>query len=484
MMHYKIISLQIGSGTIGKVYQIEQTQPPKEKLTVKIYDENDEEHYKKEKEILTELASNKHHYNNYIIKIKNIDIIIDLLPANSRFLVFDYLKHGNLSKYLLYMENYTEFSENYIKLIAWKLLQSLKMIHEKKIYHTRLSINNIMFDDNFNPVIIHFSEAYKINGNGDIKDFKKDFIGLCKILGTLGSSGKFKDLTINSKKKVYEIKDNANNNHPVEQFWIYFQNKISTDFVRFFELLLYLKKFKNIDDLLDNVWLSDLKNEETRDNIEKNLKKYLEERYQNLIYLEQYEAIQNIDIQSVINSQNENKNENDMMSIFNNCDSRSESIEGINIFNLEIKKIENKPLGVVLDYIQFTINNNNGSDTSNVCYILMNKLINIVKNLQNKKTEIDIDKRYLCFTLILEEENTNGVECGDDNSKGEESNEEDECENLMIKIEIMQFINKGDNDIFKEQYYIMFNYIQGEIFDYYHYLKILKEKVKLLLKAT
>ena len=42
-----------------------------------------------------------------------------------------------------------------------------------------------MFDDDFNPIIIHFSEAIRNNTN-----YRKDFVGLAEILGQLMTSGK------------------------------------------------------------------------------------------------------------------------------------------------------------------------------------------------------------------------------------------------------------------------------------------------------
>ena len=62
------------------------------------------------------------------------------------------------------------------------------------------------------------------------------------------------------------------------------------------------------------------------------------------------------------------------------------------------------------------------------------------------------------------------------------SNDEDEDEDLIINVELLEY-NKENNidDIYNDKYYLMFNYIQGEIYEYYLILKQLKDLAKDLL---
>ena len=57
MENYSIISNQIGSGNIGKVYQIQRKEPPFNTLIAKIFEEKGRDQYNNEKEILSILSN-------------------------------------------------------------------------------------------------------------------------------------------------------------------------------------------------------------------------------------------------------------------------------------------------------------------------------------------------------------------------------------------------------------------------------------------
>ena len=93
--------------------------------------------------------------------------------------------------------------------------------------------------------------------------------------------------------------------------------------------------------------------------------------------------------------------------------------------------------------------------------MIVNKEIIIVKNEINICDKCDKnDNLYIDDQLIFDE---------------------DENENLEIKIELVKYIEQ--NEVYHERYFLMFNYIQGETFDYYHYLNIIREKAKELLNT-
>ena len=78
-----------------------------------------------------------------------------------------------------------------------KLLLGLKKIHNNNISHNKIDIRNLMFDDNFNPIIIHF-------GNAIISDnHQNDFLGLGLILVGLISSKKIISYKFNKKQNNY-----------------------------------------------------------------------------------------------------------------------------------------------------------------------------------------------------------------------------------------------------------------------------------------
>lgn len=505
MDSYIIISEQLGSGSIGKVYIIQAINPPKTKLIAKIFEKRFEEQYECEKNILSQLSNLNESNNNYIIKLKNINISLNFLnmfPNDSKYLLFDVLEYGNFSKYLDNIKFFSDIPEKYIKLICYKLLKGLKIIHNNEICHNKIDENNIMFDNEFNPIIIHFSEAYINNDN----IFRKDFQGLAKILAKLMTSGKFVNIKVNRKYKILVIIDNAKREIPESQFW---QNlEIKKNFIDFFNLLLKSKIPLNIDDLLNNEWLKEIIDIDSNDNnnikklkeIENNLKNYFKDIHSKILEFEKHnnkQIVTNID--SIINI--EKKNNNSLISQFIGA---NKSLEITNEkdynFNLEIRKINNEPKGIFFDFMEIIINTNNDYDydKSNFFYYFMYNLQSNIENFENVKTTIDISKVYLSFNITFEEMK-NKEEIDDNDDKNEinicdkcDKNDnlyiddqlifdEDENENLEIKIELVKYIEQ--NEVYHERYFLMFNYIQGETFDYYHYLNIIREKAKELLNT-
>ena len=501
MDDYEIISEQIGSGAIGKVYIIQKKNSQNIKLIAKIFDNNVREHYENEKYILTKLSDSNENNNNYIILLKNINISIEDLEHNSNYLLFDYLQYGNLSKYLENIKCFTDIPEIYAKLICYKLLKGLKIIHTNEICHNKMDEYNIMFDNEFNPIIIHFSEAYINKDN----IFKKDFQGLAKILAKLVTSGKFLNIKVNKKYKMLVIIDNAKREIKESQFWQHLE--VKKEFIEFFNLLLKSKIPLNIDDLLNNKWLKEIKdlyNNDNNDNIKKlkeienNLKIFFKDIYLKIDDFEkQYnkQIINNID--SIINLEN-NKN-NSLINQF--IDSYKSCEIGNELFNLEIRKINYEPKGILFDYMEIIINTNIDCDKSDFFYYFMHNLQSNIENIENIKKTIDISEQYLSINVTFEEIKINDeIEINDIGNDKNEINNFDKCDKndnlylddllifdeeeqqiLEIKIELVKYYEK--NEIDKERYFLMFNYIQGEIYDYYHYLNIIKEKAKELLNS-
>lgn len=493
MFNYIIISNQIGSGNIGKVYLIKRIEPPHTLLVAKIFEERGNEQYKNEKEILSLFSNLNEPFSDYIIKLRDIEIALNfdnVFSFNSRYLLFDYLEYGNLSQYLLYMKEYTKFSETYVKLICYKLLKALDIIHKKNICHNKLDINNIMFDNEFNPIIIHFSEAYITNNS-----FRKDFQGLAKILAILMTSGGCVDceciINPKNKKVILVFIDSFRRKIIDRDFWKKYEKEIPKEFITFFNTLM-IKKV-NIDDLLKNEWLKEIKyRDEHYIEIENKLKEYCKIRYKNLLNKKENENI-NVDINSMIDTTNNYinlKSSNSLIENTLNSDRCSENLdEENNIFNLEIKNTTKEPKGILFNYIKITINN---KENKNFIYGLIMELLKELKNLNDgndANIRIDYDNKYLSFNLTIEDNNEiNGDQienfedyenCGEDcnNSDYDFDDNEDYKEDLIINLQMVKYKQEDKFDYNFEQYYLMINYIQGEIYDYYYYFDIIKEKV-------
>ena len=160
--NYIICSNQMGNGNFGKVFKIKEINPPHTILICKIYDYSKFKEYENEKKILNLITQGKDFINNYIVKISNVEVFLensDDFNVDSNKLVFNYLNHGQLCDYLYIVPNINQIKESHIKLLCYKILQGIKIFHEKNISHNKIDIKNIMFDNDFNPIIIHFSEA-------------------------------------------------------------------------------------------------------------------------------------------------------------------------------------------------------------------------------------------------------------------------------------------------------------------------------------
>ena len=170
-----------------------------------------------------------------------------------------------------------------------------------------------MFDDNFNPIIIHF-------GNAIISDnHQNDFFGLGLILVGLISSKKIISYKFNKKQNNYIFRFYSTNNYFHESsceesvFWKILESNqnviISKEFIDFFHLLVIPDKILNIDELFNNMWLKDIKiyHKETEQN-------FREEFKNNYFFLSQS--------QKLVNNFNNNSNLNNII----NADEMHESI--------------------------------------------------------------------------------------------------------------------------------------------------------------
>jgi hypothetical protein len=222
-----------------------------------------------------------------------------LAQQNSRYFVFDYLSHGELSEYI-YMFKNKNIDEKFVKLLCYKILIALKRCHELDICHNKICTKNIMLDDNFNPIIIHLSEVTMNN-----ESYKKDYRNLGLVLGNMITSGYFKAISFSEKKNSYFVKTNNNHNSTKsyieeEKFWEYLNEmsniKVSEEFKTFFDILVKSKNDLNVDDLLQNEWFNDIK--QNQKIIEDNLKKEFSNYYNKIKASEKIERY-NFDLKAI-----------------------------------------------------------------------------------------------------------------------------------------------------------------------------------------
>ena len=506
-INYIICSNQMNSGINDKVFKIVEISQPNKIFIIKIFEEMKRKEYEEEKSILSLLKGNSNNsQNDYLIKLKDIDIRLeysDYYNINSKLLVFDYLYHGTMCDYLYMMPNINHIKEIYVKLLCYKLLKGLKKCHEHNIRHNKIDIKNIMFDNDFNPIIIHFSEASLINNN----NFNKDFIGLGIVLAKLMASGQFISYKYDKNKKrfvfVYKLGGpNKKGFLEESQFWNIIESnnniKISKEFRQFFDILVKSKNPLNIEDLLKNDFLKDIINNQNE--IEKKLKEEFEANYNEILKSKEQDTHE-LDIYSILNLGNiednslVNPRKRGKQSSFNNNRCLEDEEESI-YENKNIKLINYEPKGIQFNYVEINIKDNE------ILYLdaLEKFMIDLENNIKEFKYEkdidinIDYDVKNWAFNVSFEEneiDEENNIEDNINNIE-EETDEINDYINesdlfpLIIKIELYEF-EKEENVIHSmnlnsRKYYLMFNYIQGDISDFYEYLKIIKNISIRLLK--
>ena len=146
---------KIGAGAFSTIHKAQKEGNDKiyavKKIDIFKY-KNNKETYKTEFSLLRKLD----HKN--IIKLH--DILIDTKNQNL-FLVLDYYKNGDLSKFL----NNRSLKEKYAKNYMFQLRDGLQYLLSKNIIHRDLKPQNLLLDDNKNLIITDFGLAKHFKSN-------------------------------------------------------------------------------------------------------------------------------------------------------------------------------------------------------------------------------------------------------------------------------------------------------------------------------
>ena len=165
---YKILD-QVSKGGFGLIYSAKK-EGDKNAYILKILNEesinvNNIKSLQKEIDILVDL--NKEPQSNYIPKlyafdkenIKGNKDKIDIINFRPYY-VIDFFSKGNL---FYYLENQNcDLSEKYAKFLFKKIVKGIQFCHSRNICHLDIKPVNIVFDKNFNPIIIDFGLSDRI----------------------------------------------------------------------------------------------------------------------------------------------------------------------------------------------------------------------------------------------------------------------------------------------------------------------------------
>lgn len=485
-MNFKINSDKLCTNDYCEVRIIKRTIAPEDLLVAKIYRDPYSHNYLEEKAILELLSEPPNNEN--ILKLKstdNIHIVDEDFGPNPRFLIFEYHKHQNLVEYLI--EGVSNIDEKIVKYIGYKLINAIKVMRDKKICHKKLDIENIMLDENFKPIIIHFSEALRDVSEDD--KFHEDLQGLIKILAKLLSNGKlsnFGQKKINNKRQFIII-DNQNQPRGPNKFWASLVNPVSKEFQDFFKLIIRNQTL-DLNILLNHDWLKGINDDKDVDN---DMKKYFSKIYD---YIQMNKSEIKFNYSNAILKEDDCKENN---SLFDG-NMRAESEQNISelFSNLVIYETKFEPKGILFDYLLIELTNFD-SDSSFFnkfmkklyCHFQQNEEINGF----NIKSEFKKEESFLSFDLNIEK-NVENNEIIDNkefidedyiipDDINDENNDNNDDDSLIIRLELIKYNNDNIKDFSLKNFYLLFNYKSGEISLFYYFVKIIKEKSKNILNG-
>ena len=502
-MQFVITSENLCNCPFCNLHIITNMNQPNEKLIAKIYQAFQLDYFNNENQICQILTNQNNENIIRLINNNNIQLIgLEEFGNNAHVLIFDFLNHGKLFQYL---ENQiSNFTEDMVKYIGYKLIRAIQTMHINNIAHTKLTLDNIMMNQSFDPIIIHFREARLGPNNNSY--FFEDLKEYAKILAKLITNGKFINIEVekNSIGKIgYIVIDYAGRKYTLKEFSKKFfkPDNVSMEFRNFFKLLISTQNL-NFDVLLNHPWFQGI-NINGNNDLRDMTRQYFAEIFEKRLECNDISCTERYDLSEAIEEEDEEDEKDQNFSLYNST-MRGEAKEDLSqkFKKLLIKETKYKPMGVSYEYLILEISNYNQDNS--FLKKFMSELYSYLE--ENKELEgfiikpekINFDEnKYLSFFVninkIIDVSNFNEDDfTSEENLVPEEVvNEFEENEqSLMINFELVKYIENNQNEIKenkdingnKEKFYLLFNFSQGEISYYYQCVKIFKEKAKSILK--
>lgn len=204
LKNYRILE-QIGSGSFGKIYKIQ------EKKTNKLFA------LKSVRKSLVQYNRKEHHIFIEKLMLQNIknNLIVDLKMTfhdnTNIYFLLEYLPNKSLSNFI----HERKMEEKEVRFFAAEIVNILELLQKKGIAHRDLKPENIMLDSKNHLKLIDFGTAssFKLkNKNNDLyflfkqisKRFKKKY---SKISNLIDPKKKNDEMTQNSKNKNWRLKE-------------------------------------------------------------------------------------------------------------------------------------------------------------------------------------------------------------------------------------------------------------------------------------
>ena len=463
-----IIIKKIGEGAYGKVYLVKAKDTNKE-FAVKVLQKEDEMLELKIK-IIKKFSSLK---NKYIINMIDNGKGQIIRKGNDKgekeYLVYEYAPKGTLFDYFIY-PNKSFLEEKYAKILFKNILKGVQAMHNNKICHRDIKLENILLDEYYNPKICDFGfviqvhEGRKLKGRCGTKGYcapeilkgKKDYDGYDGIKADIFSLGiSLLSMVTGKQDKNIEKIIEANK---FDEYKEKLKIQIKDTSPEFQSLIIKMIDFNpdnrpKIDKILTEAWFNGI-----NDNDLKQQEDYIKEfNEREEIKKSKKDSIESSETSSSIECFNSDKAlEDEDYQYFRN----DYNIELVNEENINIK-----------DHIKIIGN------ISNPCKF-MNSIANKIKR-DNENYKIEASNNKYKFYVNLE------YEIEDDEEKFE--NEIEDMEDEYIDFE-NNGLNKKDLKILIEliliannnNYLIRFYKKSGDLEDYYEKLNRIKSLIKSL----
>ena len=453
----------LGEGSFGKVYLVKTKDTNKEFAVKVLLKEN--KNFEVKIKIINIISSLK---SKYIINMIDYGKGPILGNGENQYVVYEYASKGTLFDYFLF-PNESSLEEKYAKILFKKILKGIQDMHNIKICHRDIKLENILLDENFNPKICDFgfvipvSEERKLKSKcgtrgytapeifknvGGYDGIKADIFSLGITLLRLVTGKQEKDLVEKMKKVIEENK--------FEEYNKILKIRIKDTSPEFQSLIVKMIDFDPekrpiIDTLLNDPWFSEVKDDDLN---------------QQQDYIKEFQKREEI-----INSKEDSIESSETNSIECPNSNRALDDEDYEYFKNEYNmKIINENKKNIKDYIKIIGNIRNPRK-------FMNSIANKIKKDDENYEIVASNKKYK-FCVNLEYE----IEEDQEKFENEIKDLEDEYidfefnglikEDLKILIELYLTINNN--------YLIRFYKKSGDLEDYYEKLDRIKSIIKSL----
>ena len=453
----------LGEGSFGKVYLVKTKDTNKEFAVKVLLKEN--KNFEIKIKIINIISSLK---SKYIINL--IDYGKGPIPGNgeNQYVVYEYASKGTLFDYFLF-PNESSLEEKYAKILFKKILKGIQDMHNIKICHRDIKLENILLDENFNPKICDFgfvipvSEERKLKSKcgtrgytapeifknvGGYDGIKADIFSLGITLLRLVTGKQEKDLVDKMKKVIEENK--------FEEYNKILKIQIKDTSPEFQSLIVKMIDFDPekrpiIDTLLNDPWFSEVKDDDLN---------------QQQDYIKEFQKREEI-----INNKEDSIESSETNSIECPNSNRALDDEDYEYFKNEYNmKIINENKKNIKDYIKIIGNIRNPRK-------FMNSIANKIKKDDENYEIVASNKKYK-FCVNLEYE----IEEDQEKFENEIKDLEDEYidfeynglikKDLKFTIQLLLTINNN--------YLIRFYKKSGDLEDYYEKLDRIKSIIKSL----